>query len=90
MTQEILKQIKREVYQNLSEILSGFLAMVLMLVLAHRILGGYSDNIVQYLSLTTIGCGLILITGFEKRGRIFDRFVSMFVLFFLALSFMFL
>lgn len=90
MAQEILNQIKREIYENLSEIIAGFFAMVLMLVLSYRILSGHTDQVVEYLSLTVIGSTLILITGFEKRGKIFDRFISMFVLFFLALSFMFL
>ncbi|MFW5991069.1 MAG: hypothetical protein ACOCQX_02460 [Candidatus Nanoarchaeia archaeon] len=90
MAKEILKQIKKEAKENISEILSGFFVMILMLVLSYRILTGHITQIIEYLALVISACALILVVGLEKRGKIFDKFVSMTVMFFLVLSFMFL
>lgn len=87
---EITQQIKKEINQNLSEILSGFFVMCLLLILVYRVLTGRIVRLPEYFSLVLVGCGLILVVGFEKRGKTFDRFVSMFVLFFLSVSFMLL
>ncbi|MFW6450033.1 MAG: hypothetical protein ACOCZ6_03180 [Nanoarchaeota archaeon] len=90
MAKEILKQIKKEAKENISEILSGFFVMILMLVLSYSILTGHITQIIEYLALVISACALILVVGLEKRGKIFDKFVSMTVMFFLVLSFMFL
>ncbi|MGM5482798.1 MAG: hypothetical protein ACQESF_05020 [Nanobdellota archaeon] len=87
---DIIKQLKDEFKGNFSEILSGFFVMVLMLTLVYRIMGGMLDQVIEYLSLVALGSVIILLTGFEKRGKSFDRFVAMFLMFFLSLSFMFL
>lgn len=88
--QNHLKEIKRGMLENLSEILSAVFVLVLTLVLVYFSLFGFIENILQYIIITIVGSAFMLLIGFEKRARIFDKYVSLVVVFFLSLSFLFL
>ncbi len=88
--QNHLKEIKRGILENLSEILSAVFVLVLTLVLVYVSLFGFIENILQYIIITIVGSAFMLLIGFEKRARIFDKYVSLVVVFFLSLSFLFL
>lgn len=85
-----LKEIKRGMLENLSEVMSASFVLVLMLVLVYVSLFGFVENIMQYVIIAVVGSGFMLLIGFEKRARVFDKYVSLVVLFLLSLSFMFL
>lgn len=87
---EQLKEIKKELLKNLSELISTSFVLILMLVLAYIAVMGIVEEILQYIIIAAVGSAFMLLIGFEKRAKRFDKYVSLTVVFFLSLSFMFL
>jgi hypothetical protein len=71
-------EIKKELKKNLLELLSAFFIIIIMLFLLY---------LKKNYFIGIIASGLILIIGFEKRGNIFDKIVSISVIFLLSIGF---
>ncbi len=85
-----LQEIKKEILKNLSELISGFFVLIIMLILVALALGGYVENILQHTTIAIVGSGIIIMIGFEKRAKKFEKYVALVAVFLLSISFMFL
>lgn len=80
MANQVLDELKSELQKNLSEIISAFFVVVIMLFLFYL-----RKNYI----VSIIACGFIVILALEKRGSSVDRYFAMFTILVLTVAFMF-